>query len=160
MHVSQRARELVDRFVVFNNEMITFVENCSEENWRKDCSDEGWTVGVVARHIAAGHYYASDLVKMIVAGEPLPDLGMETINQMNAQHAQEHADCTQREVLGILRDKGAAIVDYLGELDDADLDRSAHLALMGGEISAKKLIEVVIIRSGSEHLASMKRATA
>jgi hypothetical protein len=157
--MSQGTRELAERFTVFNNEVISFVENCSEENWRKLCSEEGWPVGVVARHIAAGHYYASDLVKMIVAGEALPDLGMEAINQMNAQHAQEHADCTRSEVIDILRDKGAAIADYLGGLDDADLDRTAHLALIGGDISAKKLIEVVIIRSGSDHLASMQRAT-
>jgi hypothetical protein len=101
--MGQRTKELVERFTAFNNDFIAFVDNCSDEDWRKVCSDEGWTVGVVAHHVAAGHYSSLDLVKMIVAGETLPPLTMETIDQMNAQHAKEHANCTTEEVLGLLR---------------------------------------------------------
>ncbi len=33
--MSQRAKELSERFMSFNTEVIAFVENCSDENWRK-----------------------------------------------------------------------------------------------------------------------------
>ena len=96
---------------------------------------------------------------MIVAGEKLPQLTMEAIDQMNAQHAQQHGDCTRSEVLTILRDKGSAMANYMAGLGDADLDRTGHLAALGGDISTEQFIENVIINSGTEHLASMKKAT-
>lgn len=157
--MSQRAKELAERFRVFNNEVISFVENCSDRDWRKVCSGEEWTVAVVAHHLAAGHYGALDLAKMIVAGEPLPQLSMDVIDQMNAQHAQEHANCTQSEVLGILREQGPAIADYVSGLNEADLDRTGHLALAGGDISTQQFIENIIINSGTGHLVSMRKVT-
>jgi len=35
--MSQRATSLFERFTVFNNEMIAFVEKCADENWAKIC---------------------------------------------------------------------------------------------------------------------------
>jgi uncharacterized damage-inducible protein DinB len=158
MLMTQRAKELAARFTTFNDQVIAFVENCSDEDWQKVCAGEEWTVGVVAHHLAAGHYGALDWAERIVAGEPLPDLNFDTINQMNAQHAQQHADCTKQEVLTILRERGSAIAASVGGLTDADLDRTAHLALIGGDISTQQFIENIIINSGGEHLSSMKMA--
>ncbi len=62
------------------------------------------------------------------------------------------------EVLGVLRQNGAALVDFVAGLSDAELGRTGHLALAGGKLSAQQLIEVVILKSGGEHFASMKAA--
>jgi hypothetical protein len=32
--MSQRAEELSESFINFNNEVIEFVENCSDEDWK------------------------------------------------------------------------------------------------------------------------------
>jgi len=157
--MSQRAKDIAARFTTFNKEMITFVDNCSDEEWRKVCSGEGWTVGVVAHHVAAGHFGAIDFVRMIVAGEAIPEITMGAIDQMNAQHAKEHANCTTEEVLGLLRKNGSACASYLEVLSEADLARTGHLALIGGDVSAQQLIEMVILQSGGEHFDSMKAAT-
>lgn len=157
--MSKRAKELAERFTAFNNEVISQVENCSDKEWRKVCSDEGWPFGVVARHIAAGHYGALDLAKMIVAAEPLPDLTMEAIDRMNDQHAQKHADCTKAAVLDLLHQNGSSFASYVAGLSDSDLEQTGHLSAIGGDISTQKFIEYVILDSGAEHLASMKRAT-
>jgi hypothetical protein len=157
--MSQRVKELTERFEAFNNEIIGFVENCSDDKWRKTCSGEGWTVNVVARHIAASHYGALGLVKMIVSGETLPELTTEAIDQGNVKHAKKHADCTKDEVLGYLNKNCEAIAAYLTGLNDEGLDRYARLALTGGDISAQQFIESIIIQSGNEHLNSMKAAT-
>jgi hypothetical protein len=157
--MSQKTKELVARVTAFNNDFIAFVDNCSDEDWRKVCSVEGWTVGVVAHHVAAGHFGAIDLVRMIVVGEAIPEITMETIDQMNAQHAKEHANCTTEEVLGLLRKNGLAFASYLEGLSEADLARTGYLALIGGDVSAQQLIEMVILQSGAEHLNSMKAAT-
>ncbi|MGB5921579.1 MAG: DinB family protein [Syntrophobacteria bacterium] len=157
--MSQRTKELVARFKGFNNEFIAFVDNCSDEDWRKVCSGEGWTVGVVAHHVAAGHFGAIDFVRMIVAGEAIPEITMEVIDQMNAQHAKEHTNCTREEVLALLRKNGSAFAGYLEGLSEADLGRTGYLAAIGGDVSAQQLIEMVILQSGGEHLDSMKAVT-
>ena len=157
--MSQRTKELVARFTGFNNEFIAFVDNCSDEDWRKVCSGEGWTVGVVAHHVAAGHFGAIDFVRMIVAGEAIPEITMEVIDQMNAQHAKEHTNCTREEVLALLRKNGSAFAGYLEGLSEADLGRTSYLAAIGGDVSAQQLIEMVILQLGGEHLDSMKAAT-
>jgi hypothetical protein len=157
--MSQRAKELAERVTEFNNQVIAFVENCSDENWEKVCSGEQWPIGVVARHIAASHYRAFGLAKMIVDGKQLPELSQETIDQANAQHAQKHAGCTKDEVLGFLRANGSSITDYVTELDDAALDRTGHLSAAGGAISVQQFVENIIIHSAAEHLANMKAAT-
>jgi hypothetical protein len=155
--MSQRAKDLAQRIRAFNNELMAFTENCTEDDWRKVCAED-WTLGVVARHLGAGHYGALDLAKMIVSGEGLPDLSMDQIVQMANQHAREHADCTKPEVLDILRENGETVINYVAGLGDADLDRTSHLAMMGGEISAQQLIENVILQSGGEHFVNMKAA--
>lgn len=158
--MSQRAQDLVERLKAFNNEVIRFVEACSEEQWDKVCAEE-WNLGVVARHIGVGHYTgAADMAKMLVDGEKVPELTMEQIVEMANTHAREHADCSRAEVLDLLNSNGAALADYVADLDDAALNRSAHMELVGGEVSAQQLIELVIFESGGEHLANMKKALA
>jgi hypothetical protein len=157
--MSQRTKELVERFTAFNQELIAFVDNCSDENWRKVCSSEEWTVGVVAHHVAAGHLGALDFVRAIVAGEAIPEITMEAIDQMNAQHAREHADCTRKEVLALLRENGSAFVNYLDRLSDGDLDRTGNLGVIGAEVSAEQFVEMVILQSAGRHLTSMKATT-
>jgi hypothetical protein len=157
--MSKRATDLAGRFKAFNNELIGFVENCSDENWRKICPDEQWSVGVVARHIAASHYGALGLAKMVVAGEKLPELTEGVIDQLNSKHAEKHRLCTRDEVINSLRENGASVADYVAGLSDTDLDRSGHIAAAGGDMTTEHLIVNIILGSGSEHFAHAKAAT-
>ena len=157
--MSKKAKELAEKFTTLNNEMLAIVENCTDEDWQKVCGGEQWAVGVVAHHVAAGHFGAIDFVRMIVAGEAIPEITMETIDQMNAQHAKEHANCTREEVLALLRKNGSAFTGYLEGLSETDLVRTGYLAAIGGDVSAQQLIEMVILQLGGEHLDSMKAAT-
>jgi hypothetical protein len=156
--MNEKARALARRLHAFSSEIITFVEGCSETNWKKTCEKEAWPVGVTARHIGAGHFEAVGLVRMIVNGETLPEFTMDQLVAMANEHARQHAGCTREEVLGLLRRNGTALVDYVAALSDAELDRTGHLPLAGGKLSAQQVIEAVILASGGEHFASMKAA--
>jgi hypothetical protein len=156
--MSERAKTLAGRLRGFSDDVIAFVEGCSEKNWKKACAKEEWPLGVTARHIGAAHFEAVELVRMIVKGEKLPELTMDQLIEMANKHARQHAACTREEVLGLLRRNGAALVDYVAGLSDAELDRTGHLALAGGKLSAQQLIEAVILTSGGEHFDSMKAA--
>jgi hypothetical protein len=156
--MSQKAKELAGRLQAFSDDVVAFVEGCSEKNWKKACKKEQWPVGVTARHIGAGHFEAVELARMIVKGEKLPEFTMEQLVAMANEHARQHAACTRAEVLEILRRNSAALVGYVSGLSDADLERTDHLALAGGKLTAQQLIEAVILQSGGEHFASMKAA--
>ncbi|MEJ2366037.1 MAG: DinB family protein [Deltaproteobacteria bacterium] len=156
--MSHPARELAEKLEAFRSDIVTFVENCSEDDWGKTCAAEGWPVGVVARHLGASHLGVLDLARMIVAGEPLPDLTSEIVDQMNARHAEKHAGCTRDEVLGILEAKVPEFVRYVAGLSDEDLNRAGYLTLLGSDVSIERLIELVVLNSGKIHLESMKGA--
>jgi len=156
--MSSQAKDLTERFKALNNEMIGFVEKCSDEEWKKICSDEKLPVGVVAIHVAIRHYGAIGWAKMIVAGEKLPEITKETNEQINAELAEEHKNCTKGEVLGLLNENGSMVSDYLSGLEDSDLDCTGYFTLTGGEISTKQCVEKIILQRGNDHLNSMKNA--
>ena len=158
--MSERAQLLADTIQVFNDAVMAFVDRCPEEAWRQTCKTEDWQVGVVARHVADGHFQVTRLAKTMLQGEPLPELTMEQVIEQGNAHARDHADCTPEEVKKLLAENGAAAVAFAAGLSDEDLDRKGHLALVGGEVSVEQLLNLVIIQSGGEHLASMQTTIA
>jgi hypothetical protein len=115
-------------------------------------------VGVVARHIGAGHYAIIDLAQMIVDGVVLPPLTGEQIVQMANEHAREHADCTKAEVLEILKTNGEKLAQFAAALGDDELDRTGFLLMLDRDVSTRQFIEAVILQSGGEHLRNMRAA--
>jgi hypothetical protein len=158
--MTTQAQELAERLRAFNEEVIAFVQSLSEEEWRRTCESEKWSVGVVARHVGVGHYASIELAKMIVAGQAIPDFGLEQISSLNEAHALKHADCSKEEVLSILDKKGRKMVDYVAGLSDEELHRSNYVDEFGGDIAVGKLLETINLQSAAEHLASMRRTVA
>lgn len=154
--MSKRSQELADLIQAFNEAVLAFVDRCPAEDWQKTCAGEDWTVGVVARHVAAGHFQIIHLAQMMLQGDPLPDMTMAQIIEQGNAHARQHADCTQDEVQRLLEENGAAAAAFAAGLSDEDLDCKGHLALLGGDITVEQLLRAVIIQSGGEHLASMQ----
>ncbi|MEM5789722.1 MAG: DinB family protein, partial [Syntrophobacteraceae bacterium] len=146
--MDNQASQLAQELKSFNDEVADFVRACTEEDWGKTCEWEEWPVGVTARHIADGHYEAVGLGAMIIKGEKLPEMSMEAIVDGANQHAREHANCTKEEVLELLQNNGRKIIEFVAGLRDSELDREGHLAIMGGDISVRKLIDAVVLRSG------------
>ena len=156
--MKNRSEDIAEKIKAFNDKVIRFVENCSEQDWQNRCTSEDWTVGVVARHIGAGHYSVVDLIRMIVDGEKLPNLTMDEVVRMGNEHARRHADCTREEVLAILLKNGEMLAAYVAALDDSKLDRTGHLAMTGGEVTAGQLVDYIVFQSANEHFASMTSA--
>jgi hypothetical protein len=151
---NQQAHALTQQFEAVNNEVITLVEQCSDANWGKPCSEEQWSVGVTARHLAAGYQAIAGLVAAVATGQTLPPITMDMINQGNAQHAKEHAACTKAEVLDLLRKNSAAAVSIVGGLSDEQLAHTGQL--LGGPVSAQQVAENILIGHTAHHLASLK----
>lgn len=156
--MSERARNLAQQIQTLMDDLHTFVERCPEDAWQQTCADEGWTVGVVARHLAAEHSQIIQMAKDILQGEPLPPLTMEQVIEQGNNHARAHADCTRQEVLQLIEQHGAAARAFVADLRDEDLDCKGHLDLVGGDVTVEQLVTFVLLQSGGDHLTSMQTA--
>jgi uncharacterized damage-inducible protein DinB len=156
--MSQRAKEISERIKSFSDNVMAFVENLSDDDWRKVCKSEEWPVGATAYHLGAGHFAIFDMAGMIVRGEDLPPLTMDQINAMSDKQAREHADCTKAEAIEALRKNSAEMVAFVAGLTDEELDRKGSMPAFGGEATTEQLIQYVIFESAMQHFDSMKTA--
>lgn len=151
-----RTEALAAQFETVNGELIDTVGTLSDAQWHKVCESEGWTVGVTAHHVATGLNPIMGLVQLIATDQPLPPLTPEMINQGNAQHAQQSANCTKEETVELLRSGGAASAAMVRGLNDDQLERSA--AVFGNPMTAERAIEGILIGHPKQHLESIRKA--
>ncbi|MGA9537741.1 MAG: DinB family protein [Desulfobacterales bacterium] len=156
--MSQRAKEISARIKSFSDNVMAFVENLSDDDWRKVCKSEEWPVGATAYHLGAGHFAIFDMAGMIVRGEDLPPLTMDQINAMSDKQAREHADCTKAEAIEALQKNSVEMVAFVAGLTDDELDRKGSMPAFGGEATTEQLIQFVIFESATRHFDSMKTA--
>ena len=154
--INQQAQTLQAQFENFQQDLLTSVAGCTDEDWGKVTAAEQWPVGVLTRHIGAAHYPIIELAELIVTGQPLPEITWDMINQGNAQHATEHANCTRSEVLHFLKEQGEKVSNYLAGLTDDELNRRAYVGLFEAELRAYDLIEQVVVVIAQGHLESAR----
>ncbi len=153
---NQRASALVQQFETVNNEVIALVEGTSAADWQKTCAGEQWSVGVTARHLASGYRPIAGLIAAVATGQTLPPITQEMLDQGNAQHAKEHANCTKAEVLDLLRNEAVAASQIVSGLSDGQLDNTVTGEVFGGTVSAQQIAEYILIAHTGQHLASLK----
>jgi hypothetical protein len=155
--MAERAEALAGKFEAENNELIATVEAASDEQWAAVTSDEGWSVGVVAHHVGGGHPLIAGLVGALASGADLPALTAEQLDQANAQHAQDSANCTKDETLEMLRSGGSAAAAAVRGLSDEQLDITKEVIAGAPNMSVEQVIENVMIGSVTGHHASIKK---
>ncbi len=149
-----------EQFTALNHEIIAFVERCPDPLWRTACANDGRTVAVVAHHIASSHELVMQLVQLVADGQPLPALSTEIFDAANAQHAQHAANCTQPEVIALLRAKGQSVATALSELTAEQLARTAHIAFANATMRAQDVIEHILIGHAQLHFANIQATSA
>jgi hypothetical protein len=152
--MSQRSENLASRFEEANDEFARAIEQSSEAQWQSKCEDLGWSYGVTAHHVAGSTDAIISLAQMIAAGQTLPPITMEQIDQGNAAHAQQFANCTKPETLDLVRRSGASATSSVRALTDDQLDRKGAMPL--GEMTVEQALEQILIGHMAGHLQSMK----
>lgn len=151
-----RADALAKRFEEATKAVTDLVARLSDADWKKMTSGEKWSVGVVAHHVATGHAGISNLVKAVAGGQAVPNLTMATLDQMNAQHAKEHAHCTKAETLELHKKNAAAAAALVRGLSDAQLDRSGSVLAGMPAMTTQQVVERILINHVNEHLSSIR----
>lgn len=149
--VTQRAEEMA----AANDQLIEFVESCSDDDWATVCAGEGWPVGVVAYHAAKGHGVVAQWIDQLLAGGVA--MTADELNAMNATMAREHANVSRTVVVELSRTTLQALTATLLRLTDDDLRVTGPFGPAGGSVVP---VDAIAGSTGHVmgHLASMRSA--
>jgi hypothetical protein len=146
---------LAKQFETKAQEATAVLEKLSDADWKKVTSAEKWPVGVTAHHIASAHQGIGGIMKAIADGKGGPNIPMDALHQMNAQHAKDFAGCTKAETLDLHRKNAAAAAALVRGIDDAAFDKSGNVFTGAPAITAAQLAGVLCSHI-DEHLGSIK----
>ncbi|MFQ5398353.1 MAG: maleylpyruvate isomerase N-terminal domain-containing protein [Anaerolineae bacterium] len=157
--MNTRANSLAERVERGANELIIFVEGCSLAEWQTPVPNDGRTVGVLAHHVASAYPVEVDLVKTLASGEAIAGVTWAMVDQMNAEHAQTHANCTKEETLTLLRQNSASAAAAIRQLSDEQLDKAAPVSLnWDAPLTAQYFIEEHPVSHPFRHLMDIRTA--
>jgi Mycothiol maleylpyruvate isomerase N-terminal domain len=133
------------------------LEKLTDADWKKVTVAEKWTVGVTAHHLAGGLEAVAGIIIGIVAGNAPGNFSMAMLDQMNAQHAKEHANCTKAETAALLRKGAATAAAVVRGLNDDQLAKSGVVFSDAPPMTAEQLIQLGLLNHTDEHLGSIRK---
>jgi DinB superfamily len=136
-------------------EATALLEKLSDTDWRKTTAAEKWTVAATAHHIASSYEPVAHIIKTIAAGQALPHFTRQMLDEMNAQHAKEFADCTKPETIA-LHKKAAAAAAVRG-LSDAELAKTGTVFTGMPPVSAEDMVNGALLGHIDEHFGSIRK---
>lgn len=155
--MNSKADELAARFEQASHDMASEVEALSDDEWRAQTKEEGWTVAACAHHAAISSGPIAMMVAAAAGKGEMPGITVDMLHEMNADHARQFAGCSKEETLAALRESTRPAAAVVRGLSDAELQRTATLPL-GMEMTAEQIIENVLIGHLQQHGASIAAA--
>jgi ribosomal protein S18 acetylase RimI-like enzyme len=131
----------------------------SEADWRTVTEAERWSVGVTAHHFASVLEPISAAIATVVAGQSLPFTN-EWVDEMNARHAKDHADCTKAETIQLLERGTAMAVSVIRGLSDEQLAKSGTFVPGAPPMTVEQLILNALHVHIDEHFGSIRKTVA
>ena len=157
--MNTRSQTLAKRIERGVNELITFVEGCSLAEWQTLVPNDGRTVGILTHHVASAYPVEMDLIKSLASGEAIVGVSWEMVDQMNAEHADAHANCTREETLTLLRQNSTSAANAIRQLSDEQLDKAAPISLnWDTPLTPQYFIEEHPISHPFRHLTDIRAA--
>ena len=155
--MSARAETLAKQFEAKAAEMTGALEKLTDADWKKTTGGEKWTVGVAAHHVASSHEPIAGILKTVGGGKPMTPFTMDQLNEGNAKHAKEFANCTKDETLALHKKGAAAAAAAVRGLSDAELDRSATVLTGMPAMTVQQMVEGILIHHVEDHLGSIRK---
>ncbi len=152
-----KSEALAKQFEAKAQEAVAILEKLSDADWKKVTEAEKWTVGVTAHHLARALEAVAGIVTGIVSGQSRGNFTRAMLDEMNAQHAKEHANCTRAETIGLLQKGTPAAAAVVRGLSDDQLAKSATVFTDAPPMTAEQLIMGGLINHIDEHLGSIRK---
>jgi DinB superfamily len=138
-------------------EAVAVIEQLSDTNWRQVTETEHWTVGVTAHHLANALEPVASMVTAIASGQSRGHFTKAMLDEMNARHAQEYANCTKAETIALLKRGAAAATAMVRGLTDDQLAKSGTVFTDAPPMTAEQLITGGLITHFEAHLGSIRK---
>ena len=140
------------------HEAVVTLEKVGDGEWKKVTAAEKWTVGVTAHHLAGALGAVAGIVTGIVSGAPSRGTFTRAmLDEMNAQHAKEHADCTRAETLALFQTGAATASTVLRGLSDDQLAKRGTVFTDVPPMTAEQLIMMGLLGHIDEHMGSIRK---
>ena len=155
-----KSEALAKQVEVKAQEAAATLRRLSDADWSKTTEAERWTVGVTAHHLAGALEAVAGMVMGIVSGQSPGNFTKAMLDEMNARHAKEYANCTQEETLALLEKGAATAAGTVRGLSDDQLSRSATVFTDAPPMTAEQIIVGGMITHIDEHFGSIRKTVA
>ena len=152
-----KAEALAKQYEAKVQEATATLEKLSDADWKKTTAGEKWTVAVVAHHVASGHEGIANIIKALSAGQGLPGFTMDVLHDMNAKHAQEHANAAKADTVALHKKNAAAAASVVRGLSDDQLAKSGVVLQGMPAMSVEQIVTGILINHVDDHMGSIKK---
>ncbi len=152
-----KSEALAKQFEAKAQEAAAVVEKLNDADWKKVTAAEKWTVGVTAHHLAGAFEPVSGIITAIVSGQSLGNFSRAMLDEMNATHAREHANCTKAETIALLKKGAPVAAAVVRGLTDDQLAKSATVFTDAPPMTAEQLVMGGLINHIDEHFGSIRK---
>ncbi len=129
----------------------------SDAQWKTRMPGDGRTVGVIVHHVASVYPVEIQLAQVLAEARPVEGVVMQTVHDMNAAHAIEHADVTRAEALDLLQKNSAAAAAAIRALTDEQLRNAAPASLYSdAPVTCQFMLEDHAVRHSYHHLLRIR----
>jgi hypothetical protein len=112
---------------------------------------------VTAHHLASALEPVAGIIAAVVSGQSLGDFSQKALDEMNARHAQEHANCTRAETIALHRKGVAAAAAVVRGLTDDQLAKSGIVFTDAPPMTAEQLVIAGLINHIDDHYGSIRK---
>ena len=157
--MSNQANALAERIELGAAVLADLAESLSDAEWQTIVPNDQRTVGVLVHHVANMYPLEIDLVQQLATGKPIVGVTWDAVDQINAQHAEEHAIVSKQETIQLLRDNSKSAADKVRKLTDEQLNNAETVSLYAdAPLTAQFFIEDHPLRHSFHHLANIRAA--
>jgi hypothetical protein len=154
---NRRSNALAERLEQGARALATLARTLSDEQWQTRIPGDERPIGVVVHHVASMYPLEMQLARALAAGEPIAGVSWETVHEINAKHAMEHAAVTKDAALELLESNSVAAAAAIRSLSDEELDRAATVSLNAdAPLTCQFFLEDHPVRHSYHHLARIR----
>ena len=152
-----KSEALARQFESKLHEALATVRALGDADWTKVTEAEKWSVGVTAHHFASILEPVSELIRALANGHSPERFTRATLDEMNAQHTRDHANCTKTDTIALLERGAVSTVEVLRGLSDDQLAKRGTALTDMPPISVEQLIVTVLLKHADQHFGSIRK---
>lgn len=155
--MNMRAQALASRLEEGANQLATYAENLTPQQWAAAVNGDGRSIGILVHHVATMYPLEMELAQTIANSQAIAGVTWDLVADINAKHAHEHAEPDRSATLSLLRQNSAAAATALRAITNEQLDIAVPNSLYGDTpLTLQFWLEDHPISHSFKHLAAIK----